>query len=316
MSRGQVFRRAIVSATLPTVIWLLCAASAIATTEYADRTGRDCGFCHVSASGGGELTAAGEGYLLAIAPDRVGAQASTRVGARSIVCRVFRLGTGYLHILTGILWFGTILYVHLILKPAYASRGLPRGEVRVGLVSIAIMAITGALLTADRFPHLNDLVDTRFGMLLLAKIAIFSLMSGTALFVVTVVGPRLRRPGSRPAPRSGKMTPGELRAFDGKEGRPAYLAYKGKVYDVTHSPLWSQGTHMGRHQAGQDLTEFLAQAPHDEDKILGMPVVAELVLADQKSRKPTHERVFFVLAYLNLICVLLITLIIAMWRWA
>jgi len=37
--------------------------------------------------------------------------------------------------------------VHLVLKPAYASKGLPSGEVKVGLVSMAVMAITGSVLT-------------------------------------------------------------------------------------------------------------------------------------------------------------------------
>jgi len=30
-----------------------------------------------------------------------------------------------------VMWFGTILYVHLLLKPAYAARGLPRGVLLV-----------------------------------------------------------------------------------------------------------------------------------------------------------------------------------------
>jgi len=38
----------------------------------------------------------------------------------------FRLAVGYIHFLTAIFWFGTILYVHLILKPTYAVGGLPR----------------------------------------------------------------------------------------------------------------------------------------------------------------------------------------------
>jgi hypothetical protein len=41
------------------------------------------------------------------------------------------------------MWFGTILYVHLLLKPAYASHGLPRGELIVGWGSIALIAVTG-----------------------------------------------------------------------------------------------------------------------------------------------------------------------------
>lgn len=44
-----------------------------------------------------------------------------------------RLLIGSLHTLFGVFWFGTILYVDLILKLGYASRGLPRGEVKLGL---------------------------------------------------------------------------------------------------------------------------------------------------------------------------------------
>ena len=45
------------------------------------------------------------------------------------------------------MWFGTILYVHLLLKPAYAARGLPRGELMLGWTCIVMMAITGIVLT-------------------------------------------------------------------------------------------------------------------------------------------------------------------------
>lgn len=54
----------------------------------------------------------------------------------------------------------------------------------------------------------------------------------------------------------------ELKKHDGKEGRSAYIAYNGKIYDVTQSKYWKNGTHMLRHKAGEDLTEFLKLAPH------------------------------------------------------
>ena len=49
---------------------------------------------------------------------------------------------------------------------------------------------------------------------------------------------------------SRKFTLDELRHFDGKNGRPAYVGYKGKVYDVTGSDQWIDGDHMG-HMAGK-----------------------------------------------------------------
>lgn len=73
------------------------------------------------------------------------------------------------------------------------------------------------------------------------------------------------------------MTREELATFDGREGRKAYVAVNGKVYDFTASELWKNGEHMQRHQAGQDLTEALWQAPHVRAVVERYPVVAELV---------------------------------------
>jgi predicted heme/steroid binding protein/uncharacterized membrane protein len=54
----------------------------------------------------------------------------------------------------------------------------------------------------------------------------------------------------------------ELAAADGTDGKPVYIAYQGRVYDVSQSPLWNGGRHMARHRAGQDLTREFADAPH------------------------------------------------------
>jgi predicted heme/steroid binding protein len=55
----------------------------------------------------------------------------------------------------------------------------------------------------------------------------------------------------------------ELAEFDGKDGRPAYVAFEGVVYDVTESAMWGEGDHEGMHNAGHDLTEEHEEAPHD-----------------------------------------------------
>lgn len=73
-----------------------------------------------------------------------------------------------------------------------------------------------------------------------------------------------------------KYTLEELKQFDGKDGRRAYVAYKGKVYDVTHSTQWEDGDHYGQHAAGLDLTEAMDMAPHEEDALGDFPVVGEL----------------------------------------
>jgi predicted heme/steroid binding protein/uncharacterized membrane protein len=214
---------------------------------------------------------------------------------------VARLLIGYLHTLTAILWFGTILYVHLLLRPAYAARGLPRGELMLGWVSMAVMAVTGGLLSMARLASWEMLFHTRFGILLLIKIVLFLILVASATVVTFVIGPKLkRRAAAEPDSGAGPMTADALAACDGREGRPTYIAYAGKVYDVSNSPLWKGGRHMGKHPAAAELTPFLAQAPHGEEKILAMREVADF-RPDVAAGTRLEVRVFFLLAYLNLV---------------
>lgn len=68
----------------------------------------------------------------------------------------------------------------------------------------------------------------------------------------------------------------ELGENSGKEGKPTYVAYNGKVYDVSRSRLWRNGVHMKIHQAGRDLSASMAAAPHSDEVLLGMHMVGEL----------------------------------------
>ena len=74
-----------------------------------------------------------------------------------------------------------------------------------------------------------------------------------------------------------KETKQELEENNGKDGKPAYFAYKGKVYDVTQSSFWIDGDHLGMHQAGRDLSEELEMAPHKEENFLRVKLVGDLV---------------------------------------
>lgn len=279
------------------------------TEEYAARTGRECRVCHLDPAGGGELTAEGESFRRSL--PAAGREATGSTGWRHTV----RFLAGFLHLFTAVLWFGTILYVHLLLKPSYAAHGLPRGELIVGWGSIGIIALTGAVLTLFRIHSPADLFRTRFGILLSVKIGIFLVMAGTAVIVTFVVGPRLKRRQGAVDRVTKDMTAGELSRFDGKEGRPAYFAYGDRVYDATGSRLWKKGSHVGRHLAGFDLTDALAQAPHGEEKVLPMPLVGTLLAAREPERTPGHLRAFYFMTYFNLVLVLAVLLVVALWRW-
>jgi len=297
------------SAIIISLILLVVPSVALANVEYARQTGKACAVCHVNPSGGGELTVEGRAF-------RDDLRAKGLYKPLTTAQHVIRLIVGYLHIMTAIFWFGTILYVHILLKPAYAARGLPRGELIVGWASIIIMAVTGTMLTIARVPSLHVLYTTRFGMLLMVKMALFLVMALTAAVTTFVIGPKLRKKRAL-ALTEGKqdLTSGELAQFDGREGRPAYVAHDGSIYDVTKGKFWKDGSHMKKHPAGMDLTDAIRQAPHGTEKIDAMPLVGKLVERSGKSERPTHQKVFYFFAYMNLALVFLIVFVISLWRW-
>ncbi len=68
----------------------------------------------------------------------------------------------------------------------------------------------------------------------------------------------------------------ELQEYNGQNGKPIYVAYKGVVYDVTDSDLWKTGRHQNLHDAGDDLTNEFARAPHGVDVFERVKVVGKL----------------------------------------
>ena len=291
------------------LLWLLfLPAPGNGTEEFARRTGKECGACHVDPSGGGELTVAGKAFLASL-------QHAGGPAPGSLLHRGIRFAAGFLHLTTAVMWFGTILYVHLLLKPAYAARGLPRGELLVGWISIVVMAVTGTILTLYRIPTWDALFHTRFGVLLTIKIVIFLVMTTTAFIVTFIVGPRLKARRAAVDPSKRDLTLTELSSFTGKDGGPAYFAYKGMIHDATGSKLWRRGSHLGKHQAGFDLTEMLRLAPHGEDRLKRLPVVGKLVEEGATGGKPPHLKAFYFMTFLNLFLVVAVLLVIAMWRW-
>ncbi len=70
-----------------------------------------------------------------------------------------------------------------------------------------------------------------------------------------------------------EYTRSQLALRNGQDKPNIWIAYQGNIYDVTTSRLWHKGKHY-EHWAGQDLTEELADAPHnaqvfDKFKIIG-----------------------------------------------
>lgn len=75
-------------------------------------------------------------------------------------------------------------------------------------------------------------------------------------------------------------TIGQLALRNGQDKDDVWIAYKGLIYDVTKSKLWRNGKHY-EHWAGQDLTEELADAPHNANVFDKFKVIGRVVTGDR-----------------------------------
>ncbi|NLC32502.1 MAG: cytochrome B5 [Clostridiales bacterium] len=80
-------------------------------------------------------------------------------------------------------------------------------------------------------------------------------------------------PGGAPI----ELTLEELAKFDGKDGRPAYVAVHDKIYDMSDSDSWYDGEHYG-YEAGNDLTDIIEnESPHGVSELENVPEIGRIV---------------------------------------
>jgi len=72
-----------------------------------------------------------------------------------------------------------------------------------------------------------------------------------------------------------EYTRAQLALRNGQDKPEIWVAYQGLIYDVTRSRLWRAGKHY-EHWAGQDLTEELGDAPHNEKVFDKFTVIGRL----------------------------------------
>ncbi len=73
------------------------------------------------------------------------------------------------------------------------------------------------------------------------------------------------------------ITRAQLALRNGQDKPEVWIAYQGQVFDVTRSRLWREGKHY-EHWAGQDLTDELKDAPHNEDVFIKFKIIGRLEL--------------------------------------
>ncbi len=71
-------------------------------------------------------------------------------------------------------------------------------------------------------------------------------------------------------------TKNQLALRNGQDRDEIWVAYQGRIYDVSRSRLWRRGNHY-EHWAGQDLTaELDKDAPHTANVFDNFPVIGRL----------------------------------------
>ncbi len=289
-----------------------------ATFQYAREAGKGCAFCHFD-SNGGPLNNTGyafirNSYRYPLPKELVESETARPSASKNI----FWLIIGYIHILASFMLIGAIFYIHLFIKPARFTGGLPKQERILGITCLSTILMTGIILTFSRIEYFGQFFESTFGIILFVKILLFLIMITNAVVVVFVLHRKMKK-----TPQSGQpdKTENNITARDGKEGRPAWIIHDGTVYDVTESKHWEDGTHYGRHSAGTDITEAMKGAPHGADilervKKMGTPGAAGISISTPgHPRSEYPRRIFIIMAYANLVLILLILLCVGLWQW-
>lgn len=94
------------------------------------------------------------------------------------------------------------------------------------------------------------------------------------------------------ATRLQEFTLEELAKYDGTNGKPAYIAVNGLVYDVTNAKAWKEGGHKpwsDKRAAGRDLTTELGKAPPSTGKRSSGPNYPWLAGLKARGRGTRHR---------------------------
>lgn len=98
------------------------------------------------------------------------------------------------------------------------------------------------------------------------------------LFIPSVIHVTSYLPSTTPSASVAErraFTLDELSKYSGQDGQPAYIAYKGIIYDVSNVPQWKAGTHHGE-KAGKDVTNDISKSPHGDRVFSDLPQVGIL----------------------------------------
>ena len=107
------------------------------------------------------------------------------------------------HLLAGIIWLGSMLYLGLVLLPALSVRRNPAGRALLlasldrfaplALISVGILIVSGVMQAGLRLSSPDNLLNTAYGFTLLVKHALVMVMLALSAYHVLLLRPGLKR---------------------------------------------------------------------------------------------------------------------------
>lgn len=246
------------------------AGEARATQIFAEQTGKNCGYCHVGRPDNLEFTADGNLFVQNYYQLPSISKGPLKSGLRAALERKIRHLLLAVHAAAAVALAGAAIFFGFVPRQL-AREDYPAAERKFIWVSMGLTAGCGALLVPFVFVPGIDFWHSTYGAFLGLKIVLTNLLVllMTARLIVARQTARVRKAAEIQLvlPDFSLFTafsPGDLKQFNGRKGRRALIAFKGKVYDVTQARHWNDGLHMSKHAAGTDLTDAIAAAPHGE----------------------------------------------------
>jgi len=299
--------------TMIALAGLFLPSQADARPEFARFTGNACSACHISPQGGGALKPEGEEFRKKLKDLNIPMDPNLRISTGE---RLLHLFLYFMHIPFGVAWVGLFLYTF---GPSLRRRSLPippKPYIHQIVYGMIVVLVTGPAMVTLRMKMVPGLFATRFGLLLVVKMAAaLALLTATLalLWYTTVLLARRykRLAKSVDAGSEIELTRDDLLLFSGSDRRKALVVVDGRIYDVTGRNLWRRGIHPGGHHAGHDLTGELAKAPHGKEVFERVTPVGSVLPPDTSTRRgPMSWAVITGVAASGIIL-----LVVALWRW-
>lgn len=286
------------------VILLVSSSATLAFSkpEYTVQTKKACVYCHYRVEGGGELRPTGYNYKEA------GYRLKDYNPPPAPFKQYLHLIIGFLHVLSAVIWFGVIFYIHIFIRPDSLTHGLPRSEIKLGWTCIVLVFITGAALSLFRLHSIDEITQSTFGFVWAIKVSIFFLMVMVAAFVTTRLNRKLKQIDL------AKEKEGDVSGV-GERDTISTIVFQGDEYDVSESRLWKGGIHMKRHHAGEDLTEAIKDAPHGPEVLERVTKTGAATFELSRNIDERPAMLFKVLAYLNLFFIIAVLMCVSYWNW-